>query len=372
MSPATLPLRVVRKWNETPEICGFELRARDGAALPPFTAGAHIDVHIPGGVVRQYSLCNTPLDRSRYVIGVLREPTSRGGSIAMHERVSEGDSLHVSLPRNLFPLFPDAQRHFLFAGGIGLTPLMSMAEQLLADRADFELHVSARTRSRLPFAERLLQPSMARHVRLHFDDGAADQRLDLDNVLQNASPQSHLYVCGPKGYIDWVLGEAARVSWAAERLHKEHFSNALSAAQAADAGAFELLLARSGRLVPVSECVRAQLRGIACSVAGQPTRQGVQRGWLAPVHRPRGPPPRASDAVVGKQCVRNIRTGVHPARIGRRRWRRPVLSRCRGHVEAAAGCGGRGHDRGGRALRGITGLSATRSLCRLEHRRSSR
>lgn len=252
MSPATLPLRVVRKWNETPEICGFELRARDGAALPPFTAGAHIDVHIPGGVVRQYSLCNTPLDRSRYVIGVLREPTSRGGSIAMHERVSEGDSLHVSLPRNLFPLFPDAQRHFLFAGGIGLTPLMSMAEQLLADRADFELHVSARTRSRLPFAERLLQPSMARHVRLHFDDGAADQRLDLDNVLQNASPQSHLYVCGPKGYIDWVLGEAARVSWAAERLHKEHFSNALSAAQAADAGAFELLLARSGRLVPVA------------------------------------------------------------------------------------------------------------------------
>lgn len=252
MSPATLPLRVVRKWNETPEICGFELRAQDGAALPPFTAGAHIDVHIPGGVVRQYSLCNTPLDRSRYVIGVLREPTSRGGSIAMHERVSEGGSLHVSLPRNLFPLFPDAHRHLLFAGGIGLTPLLSMAEQLLADRADFELHVSARTRSRLPFAERLLQPSMARHVRLHFDDGAADQRLDLDNVLQNASTQSHLYVCGPKGYIDWVLGAAARAGWAAERLHKEHFSNASSAAQAADAGAFEVLLARSGRLVPVA------------------------------------------------------------------------------------------------------------------------
>lgn len=251
MSTATLPLRVVRKWNETPEICGFELRSLDGSALPAFTAGAHIDVHIPGGLVRQYSLCNTPLDRSRYVIGVLREPASRGGSVAMHERVSEGDSLEVSPPRNLFPLSPQAQRHLLFAGGIGLTPLLSMAEQLLADGAEFELHVSARTRSRLPFAERLLGSDMARHVQLHFDDEGDDQKLDLGRVLERASPRTHLYVCGPKGYIDWVIGTAAGAGWAAERLHKEHFSNA-AAAQAAGAGAFEVLLARSGRLVPVA------------------------------------------------------------------------------------------------------------------------
>jgi vanillate monooxygenase ferredoxin subunit len=251
MSAATLPLRVVRKWNETPEICGFELRALDGAALPAFTAGAHIDVHIPGGLVRQYSLCNTPLDRSHYVIGVLREPASRGGSVAMHERVAEGDSLEVSPPRNLFPLSPDAQRHFLFAGGIGLTPLLSMAEQLLAEGAEFELHVSARTRSRLPFAERLLAPGMARHVRMHLDDGDSDQKLDLDTVLKEADLRSHLYVCGPKGYIDWVLGTANRAGWADARLHKEHFSNA-STTQGADAGAFEVFLVRSGKVVPVA------------------------------------------------------------------------------------------------------------------------
>lgn len=97
MSTATLPVRVARKWNETPEICGFELRALDGAALPAFTAGPHVDVHIPGGMVRQYSLCNPPRDRCRYVIGVLREPASRGGSAAMHDRVSEGDSLQYRL-----------------------------------------------------------------------------------------------------------------------------------------------------------------------------------------------------------------------------------------------------------------------------------
>ena len=251
MSTATLPLRVVRKWNETPEICGFELRSLDGSALPAFTAGAHIDVHIPGGLVRQYSLCNTPLDRSRYIIGVLREPASRGGSLAMHERVAEGDCLEVSPPRNLFPLSPDARRHLLFAGGIGLTPLLSMAEQLLADGAEFELHVSARTRSRLPFAERLLASGMARHVRTHLDDGDADQKLDLDAALKEADPRSHLYVCGPKGYIDWVLGAATRAGWAAGRLHKEHFSN-VSAAPADDTSTFEVLLARSGRVVPVA------------------------------------------------------------------------------------------------------------------------
>jgi vanillate O-demethylase ferredoxin subunit len=266
MSTATLPLRVVRKWNETPEICGFELRSLDGAALPAFTAGAHIDVHIPGGLVRQYSLCNTPLDRSCYVIGVLREPASRGGSVAMHERVSEGDCLEVSPARNLFPLSPDARRHLLFAGGIGLTPLLSMAEQLLADGAEFELHVSARTRSRLPFAERLLAPDMARHVRMHLDDGDADQQLDLDAVLKEADPRSHLYVCGPKGYIDWVLGAAIQAGWAAERLHKEHFSNG-AAAQAKDAVAFEVLLARSGKVVSVAA---------DCSIVGALADAGVE------------------------------------------------------------------------------------------------
>src|SRR5690349_5805772 len=118
----TCVVRVARKTSEAPEICAFELVSVDGSPLPAFSAGAHVDVHLPGGLTRQYSLCNQPAERHRYVIGVLREPTSRGGSQAMHEAVQEGDTLRISEPRNHFPLAAGATHSLLLAGGIGVTP----------------------------------------------------------------------------------------------------------------------------------------------------------------------------------------------------------------------------------------------------------
>ena len=130
MKPSgTLTVRVSRKQNEALDIDSFELVAADGSVLPPFSAGSHIDVHLPGGWVRQYSLCNNPTESHRYLIAVLRDPNSRGGSKAMHELVNEGDALHISPPRNHFALAHDAQRHILLAGGIGITPILCMADR---------------------------------------------------------------------------------------------------------------------------------------------------------------------------------------------------------------------------------------------------
>ena len=121
----TLQVRVVKKQTEAEGIASYELARLDGAALPPFSAGSHIDVHLPGGqsggLVRQYSLCNASHESHRYRIAVLRDPASRGGSVAMHDSVHEGDVITISTPRNHFALHP-AQRTLLLAGGIGVTP----------------------------------------------------------------------------------------------------------------------------------------------------------------------------------------------------------------------------------------------------------
>ncbi len=133
-SSATLRVKVARKAAVAEGIASFDLVSADGSALPRFTAGAHIDVHLAGGLMRQYSLCNSPAETHRYQLAVLREPASRGGSQAMHEQVHEGDVLTISAPRNQFPLQPRADKHLLLAGGIGITPIKAMAEALAVAR----------------------------------------------------------------------------------------------------------------------------------------------------------------------------------------------------------------------------------------------
>ena len=127
MKHSTLAVRVARKVVEAQDICSFELVSADGGSLPAFSAGSHIDVYLPGGLVRQYSLCNDPSDSHRYMIGVLKDAATRGGSRAMHELVSEGDQIEISAPRNHFALAHEAQRHLLLAGGIGITPKIGRA-----------------------------------------------------------------------------------------------------------------------------------------------------------------------------------------------------------------------------------------------------
>lgn len=246
----TLRVRVASRRTEALDICALDLMAADGGALPPFTAGAHIDVHLPGGLVRQYSLCNAPGNTQRYQIAVLRDAASRGGSAAVHAHLTEGTELSIGAPRNLFPLNESAPHHLLLAGGIGITPLLSMAEWLHGRGECFSLHHATRSRERTPFMQRLAAAPFARQVHHHHDDGAPEQRLNLGATLRAAPTGSHLYVCGPNGFMEAVLAEARAQGWDEARLHREYFGAAPSLATANDGG-FELEIASSGQVIRV-------------------------------------------------------------------------------------------------------------------------
>jgi len=249
MTATTIPVRVARKRVEAEGICSFELVHAEGGALPPFTAGAHVEVHLPGGVTRPYSLYGSPADTQRYRIAVLRETASRGGSAALHERVAEGDRLAIESPRNLFKLADEARSHLLLAGGIGITPLLAMAEELTRRGAPFELHYCARSRARAAFVEQIERSAYSGHVSLHFSDGDAARRLDIAALLAQAPRGRHLYACGPAGFMDAVLGAARAQGWPEAQLHHEVFG-ALPVDSSGDQ-AFEVQLGESGRIVPV-------------------------------------------------------------------------------------------------------------------------
>ena len=243
---------VLRRRDEAEGICSFELAAADGSPLPHFEPGAHIDVQTREGLVRQYSLCPAP--SGRYLIGVLREPASRGGSAAMHELVT-GQRLRIGTPRNQFPLAAGAQRSLLFAGGIGITPLLAMAEHLAGQGADIALHYCVRSAGRAAFADRIRGGPIAAYGEFHFDDGPAQQRLDLDAALGAPTAGTHVYVCGPAGFMDWVLAGARERGWPEAQVHKEYFA---APAVATDGDqAFEVQLGRGGEVlqVPVGRSV---------------------------------------------------------------------------------------------------------------------
>lgn len=221
----TLFVKVVRKVKEAEDIVSFELARADGAPLPPFSAGSHIDVQIPGGLTRQYSLCNDAIEQHRYRIAVLRDPASRGGSIAMHETVNEGDLIHISEPKNHFPLL-HAPRTLLFAGGIGVTPLLCMAQRLATIGADFTLHYCTRSVERTAFRADISTSPFADRVQFHFDAGPSEQKLDLETLIAAPDADTQLYVCGPGGFIDHVVNTAKAKGWTSEQIHLEYFGAA--------------------------------------------------------------------------------------------------------------------------------------------------
>ncbi|AKK00077.1 Vanillate O-demethylase oxidoreductase [Pseudomonas chlororaphis] len=243
-----IEVQVTARHSEAPDICSYELTRVDGQPLPAFTAGAHIDVHLPGGLIRQYSLCNHPEERHRYVIGVLHDPASRGGSRSLHEQIQTGARLLISEPRNLFPLATQARRSLLFAGGIGITPILCMAEHLAQAGATFELHYCARSRERAAFIERLRLAPYADRVFLHFDE-EPETRLDTARLLAAPADDVHLYVCGPGGFMQHVLDTAKAQGWQDTQLHREYFA-AAPVDTGAD-GAFSVKLASSGEVFEI-------------------------------------------------------------------------------------------------------------------------
>ena len=262
MITESLSVRVAGKHQAAEDVVSLELVDPAGGQLPAFEPGAHIDVHLPGGLIRQYSLLNDCRQRSCYRIGVLREPQSRGGSVAVHDLVGVGDLLDISVPRNRFPLVPAAYS-LLFAGGIGITPLLSMAHHLLATGAAFDLHYSCRSHARAAFLDELLGPELAPHVQTHFDD-APDTALDARAVLAAADAQTQLYVCGPSGYIDFIIAQAHAAGVDDSRIHFERFAldeDQRPAAPAAGDTAFQVKLASTGEVfdIPADETVTSAL-----------------------------------------------------------------------------------------------------------------
>jgi len=245
MSAGTLLIKVAARRREALDIDSFELASLDGSALPPFSAGAHIDVEVAPGLIRQYSLCNDPSERHRYQIAVLRNPDSRGGSRAVHERFHPGATIGISAPKNHFALLP-APRYLLLAGGIGVTPILCMAERLAREGAEFTMHYCARGPERVAFLDRIGRPHLVSRVHVHFDAGGP---LDLAAMVREAGADAHLYVCGPAGFIEACVAAAQAQGWDDSRIHFEYFA-APAAATAGDQ-AFEIRLASSGRLLTV-------------------------------------------------------------------------------------------------------------------------
>lgn len=232
-----LQIRQIR--FEASGILSYELVDPQGAELPPVSAGSHIDVHLPGGITRQYSLCNDPAERHRYVIAVLFEAAGRGGSIAVHGQCHVQDLLSISAPRNHFAIAPDATKHVLLAGGIGITPLKAMAHQLERSGQDYVLHYCAKGQEWAAFREQFAPLVAAGRVVFHFDGGVPGAGLDIAALLDvhaegsHLHEGSHLYYCGPPGFM--AACAAAAAHWPAGSVHCEHFKAPASVADASDA-----------------------------------------------------------------------------------------------------------------------------------------
>lgn len=247
-SAASFRVRVSKKTMEATDVYSFELRSVTEQVLPAFSAGSHIDVQLGDSLTRQYSLCNDPAENDRYLIAVLRDANTRGGSKAMHA-LQEGDELTISAPKNHFPLAHEAKRSLLLAGGIGVTPILCMAERLALAGADFDMHYCTRSRDRTAFMDRIAGSSFSAQVQLHFDDGDEAQKLQLAALLGSPQAGTHLYVCGPKGFMDAVLSTARSAGWPEELLHCEFFS--AEVVKSDSDGSFDVKLASSGRIVRV-------------------------------------------------------------------------------------------------------------------------
>ncbi len=248
---ALLELKVIRKKIEAIDICSLELAAIDGGLLPEFSAGSHIDVYLPGGIIRQYSLCSDSNNRQMYKIAILKDPASRGGSLAVHDLVQEGQTVKVSHPKNHFSMATDAQKSLLVAGGIGITPILSMAEHLASQNAEFELHYVARTPDHAAFLDDIRNSQFAHRVQFYFSRDPQSAALDLKKILSNPAAACHLYICGPQKLIDATLSIARELGWPESQLHYELFGAEIVKSDT-DAG-FDVGIASSGRVIHVPQ-----------------------------------------------------------------------------------------------------------------------
>lgn len=240
-----LQLKVADLHCEARDVMVLELRASDGAALPPFTPGAHLELYLPGNLIRHYSLCNDSVERDRYCVGVGLARDSRGGSRYVHHNLRVGSTLATSTPRNNFPLELQADEYVFIAGGIGITPIMSMIRACESRHRNWRLYYCARNRQRTAFYEELRSLAPERddpRLHFHFDDEQDGRYFDAATVLAGTAPTAHIYTCGPEPLMRAV--EAATATHPQDRVHFEWFT-AVAVDTAGDRP-FTIKLASSG------------------------------------------------------------------------------------------------------------------------------
>ncbi len=220
---AKLNVRVAEVVPVNELITRFRFVARDGGPLPAFSGGAHVVVEMDDHGTRRlnpYSLMSDPEDRSGYEISVRRDDAGRGGSLYMHRQVRPGMEMVLSHPLNLFPLDNRARKHLMIAGGIGITPFLAMTRQLAYSGGRFELHYAARSRSLGAYMPEL-KAAYGDRVHTYFDDEG--MQIPLADLLARQPIGTHLYVCGPKGMLNWVRGTAEKVGMPPHAVHFEEF-----------------------------------------------------------------------------------------------------------------------------------------------------
>ncbi len=225
----------------------FRFEPVAGGLLPTFSGGAHTVVEMADGDITRlnpYSLMSDPFDQSAYTISVRRDDAGRGGSLFMHEKVKVGDEMVISNPVNLFSLDLRAKKHLMIAGGIGITPFLAQIKQLDRAHGNWELHYSCRSEALGSYVD-YLTSTHPNDVNVYYDD--QDQAIDLETLLDGQPLGTHIYVCGPKGMINWVRGKAEALGWPREAVHYEEFL-------APQPGKpFEVKLAVSNKVVQVGE-----------------------------------------------------------------------------------------------------------------------
>jgi phthalate 4,5-dioxygenase reductase subunit len=260
-----MSLRIAKAYDVAEGIRSFELVNPDGSDLPPFTPGSHVKVQVPNGAIRKYSLCNDPNDLSRYVITVKRDAQGQGGSVSLVDDAKEGDVLPTSLPDNAFPLVEDAASYIFIAGGIGITPILSMIRSFgELPPAPWKLYYFSRSPETTAFVDELNGPEYRGKVTIHHDYGDPAQSFDLWPVLERPS-SAHIFCCGPQGLMDAVRDMSGH--WSHTNVHFESFVDGDKPRE--DDRPFTVKLARSNKSfeVPVGKSILSVLHEGGCDVA---------------------------------------------------------------------------------------------------------
>ncbi|MFC6066966.1 PDR/VanB family oxidoreductase [Streptomyces ochraceiscleroticus] len=245
MTDASLDLVVARKRTVADGVCELSLRRPDGGALPAWSPGAHLDLHLAPGLARSYSLCGDPAVRAEWRVAVLREAAGTGGSSYVHDRLTTGDKITASAPRNHFPFEPPSTppaRCLFLAGGIGITPLLPMIARAQAAGTDWRLLYGGRTRASMAYADRLAAHGERVTLRPEDEYGL----LDLAGFLEATDAATHVYACGPEALLAAIEVQCRAAGLPEDALHVERFRPA-----PAEGSSFEVELADSGLTVRV-------------------------------------------------------------------------------------------------------------------------